>query len=172
MTLKGEKVSIRPITRDDTDMVLSWRNSDLVKQFFIYRKDITREEHLSWFENKIEKGAVVQFIIEAEEGPVGSVYIQNINKTHRNGEYGIFIGEPNALGKGYGTDAGRLILKYAFETLNLHKVYLRVIDNNIRAIKSYEKLGFSVDGVLKDDVCIDGEFRDIVIMSVLKGQEK
>ncbi len=169
MIIKGKQVSLRPITKEDTDMVLSWRNSEQVKQYFIYRKDITVEEHLSWLANKVETGKVAQFIIETENGPVGSVYLQSIDQTHKNAEYGIFIGADGCVGKGYGTEAGRLILEYAFDVLKLHKVYLRVIDNNLRAIKSYEHMGFSVEGVLKDEIFVDGAYYDIVRMSILEG---
>jgi len=170
MNLSTDKIYIRPILKEDTDMVLGWRNSELVKQYFIYREDITVDEHINWLETKVKTGKVCQFVICVKETdkPIGSVYLQNIDMFHKNAEYGIFIGEVDSLGKGYGSDAAKLALDYAFDVLKLHKVYLRVLNNNDRAIKSYEKVGFKIEGVLKDEVFVDGAYCDVVRMAVVK----
>jgi RimJ/RimL family protein N-acetyltransferase len=110
MELKTERIYLRPIEEGDTEMVLRWRNSPDVKKYFIYREDITPEEHGRWLEEKVKTGKVAQFIIYLREGniPVGSVYMQSIDHKHKNAEYGIFIGEAAARGHGCGTDAARL----------------------------------------------------------------
>lgn len=169
MELKTDRIYLRPITEADTEMVLRWRNSDLVRQRFLYRKEITPADHMVWLKTKVYTGQVAQFIIYITETnkPIGSVYIQNINHTHKNAEYGIFIGEPDALGQGYGTDAARLAIRYAFEELELHKLYLRVIADNHQAIRSYQRAGFTVECVLNDEVYIEGEFCDIVRMAII-----
>ena len=103
----------------------------------------------------------------ATDRPVGSVYIRDIDKTHQKAEYGIFIGEPQARGKGYGTAAAQLMIKYCFEELQLHRLFLRVYAENIQAIRSYEKAGFVKEAHLREDVCIDGKYHDIVLMGIL-----
>lgn len=170
MDLSTDKIYLRHITLEDTEMVLRWRNSDLVKQYFIYREDITADEHINWMQTKVKTGKVCQFIIYLKESnmPIGSVYLQSIDDVHKNAEYGIFIGDVDALGKGYGSDAANLALEYAFDVLKLHKVYLRVLNNNDRAIKSYEKVGFKVEGILKEEIFIDGDYIDVVRMAVVK----
>lgn len=170
MKLKTENIYLRPITEDDTEMVLRWRNSEAVKKYFIYRKDITPEEHQSWLDTKVKTGKVAQFIIHLCENdmPIGSVYMQSIDPVHKNAEYGIFIGEGAALGRGCGTDAAKLAIRYAFEELGLHKLYLRVISDNERAVRSYEKAGFVIEGVLKDDIYVDGRFCDVTRMAVIR----
>lgn len=173
MDLSTDKIYLRPITLEDTEMVLRWRNSDAVKQYFIYREDITVADHLSWMETKVKTGKVCQFIIYFKETdmPIGSVYLQSIDHVHKNAEYGIFIGETDALGKGCGKDAAKLAIEYAFEVLDLHKVYLRVLDNNKRAIRSYENAGFEVEGVMRDEVFVGGKFYDVVRMAVLRKEK-
>ena len=173
MVLTGAKVYLRPIMIEDTDIVLRWRNSDAVKRYFIFREDITYEAHLNWLRTKVDVGKVVQFIItELEtERPIGSVYLQNINPVLKNAEYGIFIGEQDALGKGYGTEAAQLILRYGFDALGLHKIYLRVLSDNERAIASYRHAGFVVEGLLKDEIFVDGKFCDITRMALIGGKE-
>ena len=174
MVVSGKKVYLRPICEADTDMVLGWRNSDAVKKYFIFRGEITREQHLSWLHDKVEKGIVAQFIICTAETdtPVGSVYLQNIDPVHKNAEFGIFIGEACALGKGYGTEAASLIVAHGFDALGLHKIYLRVLTDNERAIASYIHAGFAVEGVMKDEIFVDGAFRDVTRMALLKEEDR
>ncbi len=168
----AEAITLRMMTVDDTDDVIRWRNSEAVSSHFIYRKPLTREDHLNWIKNGVETGKVVQFIIVETETQksLGSVYMRDIDHTHQKAEFGIFIGEDIARGKGYGTIATSLILKYAFEELNLNKVMLRVFADNLSAIACYKKAGFVEEGCFREDVWIDGKPHDIVFMGILKSE--
>lgn len=170
-TYKDENAGIylRLMTCEDTDLIVSWRNSDAVRKNFIYQELFTREGHENWIRTQVETGRVVQTIIcdMNTDKPLGSVYIRDIDECHRKAEYGIFIGEADARGRGVGTAAAKLMLRYCFEEVGLHRVYLRVFAENAQAIGSYEKAGFVKEGLLKDDVCIDGVYRDIVWMAVV-----
>lgn len=162
-------IYLRLMTYADTDLIVNWRNSDGVRKNFIYQALFTREGHENWIRTMIDTGKVVQMIICEEETnrPVGSVYLRDIDMTHRKAEYGIFIGEEDARGKGYGSSAARLMIQYAFEEMNLHRLFLRVYAENIQAIRSYEKAGFVKEAHLRDDVCIQGKYHDIVLMGIL-----
>lgn len=162
-------IYIRKMTYDDTDLIVSWRNKDSVRKNFIYQALFTRESHENWIKTMIETGKADQFIICLKENdkPIGSVYIRDIDKVHNKAEYGIFIGEDDARGKGYGSEAAKLMLSYCFEELKLHKVFLRVYADNLGAIGSYENAGFEREAYLKDEVCIDGVYRDMVFMAKL-----
>ena len=162
-------IYLRLMTGQDTDNIVNWRNSDGVRKNFIYQALFTRESHENWIRTMVETGKVVQMII-CEVGtnrPVGSVYLRDIDETHQKAEYGIFIGEPDARGRGYGSAAAGLMIQYAFEELNLHRLFLRVYAENTQAIRSYEKAGFVKEAHLRDDVCIDGKYHDIVLMGIL-----
>lgn len=167
-------VYLRPMTYDDTDLIVAWRNSDAVRKNFIYQALFTRESHENWIRTMVETGKVVQMIIcdSASDKPLGSVYIRDIDRHHNKAEYGIFIGEQDARGRGVGTAAAKLMLRYCFEEEKLHRVYLRAFAENVQAIRSYEKAGFWREGLLCDDVCIDGEYRDIVWMAALNPETK
>ena len=162
-------IYLRLMTYADTDLIVNWRNSDGVRENFIYQALFTREGHENWIRTMIDTGKVVQMIICEEETnrPVGSVYLRDIDMTHRKAEYGIFIGEEDARGKGYGSSAARLMIQYAFEEMDLHRLFLRVYAENIQAIRSYEKAGFVKEAHLRDDVCIQGKYHDIVLMGIL-----
>lgn len=131
-----------------------WKN-------FIYQKPFTREGHETWLKEQVEPGHVVQFIIcvadtdaerdmdcraDAKDGSreIGSVYLRDIDRKKGEAEFGIFIGERDALGKGYGTQAAKLMLDYGFDKIRLQKIFLRLLEDNPRALKSYEKTGFQL----------------------------
>jgi RimJ/RimL family protein N-acetyltransferase len=87
---------------------------------------------------------------------------------HGNGWVGIALGDRADWGKGYGTDAMRVLLRFAFTEINLHRVSLNVFGYNARAIRSYEKAGFVVEGRARQRLRRDGQWWDMVYMGILK----
>lgn len=165
-------VSIRPITPNDTDKIIAWRNNPRVRRNFIDQNLLTKEIHTRWLETVVNTGKAEQFIIEADGTGVGSVFLRDIDNAHKKAEFGIFIGEDGYAGKGVGTEAARKILEYAFDSIGLNKVFLRVLADNAAAIRSYEKCGFVREGCFREDVIAGGQFRDVVFMSMLKSDFK
>lgn len=163
-------IFLRPMTEFDTDNIILWRNREDVRENFIYREPFTREGHENWVKTMIDTGRAVQMMIcdLCSEQPMGSVYIRDVDRVHNKAEYGIFIGVPEARGKGIGTAAARLMLRYCFGEEGLHRIYLRALADNGRAVRSYEKAGFVKEGCLKDDVCIDGKYYDIIWMAAVR----
>lgn len=174
LRIQGEKIYLRLMTIEDTDRIVKWRNNPRVRDHFIYRKPFTRQGHLAWVESKVKTGEVIQFIICEKETdrPVGSVYFRDINKEHHNAEYGIFIGEDNAVGLGIGSEVCRLACQYGFTEEKWHKIRLRVFPDNEAAIRSYEKTGFEREAFLKDEVYIDGVYRDVILMGLMNPEER
>jgi len=101
---------------------------------------------------------------------IGFVDLMDINWNHGDCWVGIGIGDNNFWAKGYGTDAMHVILNYAFSELNLHRVTLGVFSYNKRAIRSYEKAGFIVEGVERSVVLRDGSRSDVIIMGILQDE--
>lgn len=173
MILEGNTIYLRLMEQEDTDLIVKWRNEDFVRKNFIYQKPFTKEGHLHWMETMIKTGKVVQFIIcTKEKRPIGSVYLRDIDMVHRKAEYGIFIGEKDVLSKGCGTEAAKLMIRYAFDILKLHKLMLRVFAGNERARKSYINAGFIQEAYLKDDVYLDGGYRDVILMAVINPEKE
>jgi UDP-4-amino-4,6-dideoxy-N-acetyl-beta-L-altrosamine N-acetyltransferase len=164
------QIYLRPITEADTDNIIGWRNSERVRRNFIYQEDFTRQGHQNWLKTKVATGEAIQFILceTQDDRPVGSVYFRDIDEKNRKAEYGIFIGEADAAGKGYGTLAAKGAVAYARDVLKLHKLLLRVFADNTAAIRSYEKAGFIREAHLKDEIRQeDGTYRDLLLMAVL-----
>ncbi len=174
MVYRDEQAGIylRPIESSDTDLIICWRNSEGVRKHFIYQEPFTRQGHEKWLAEMVDTGKAVQMMIVdiATEQPLGSVYIRDIDRKHQKAEYGIFIGEENARGRGIGTATARLMLQHCFTVEKLHRVFLRAFATNERAIKSYEKAGFVREACLHDDVYVNGRYCDIVLMAKLADQ--
>ena len=82
----------------------------------------------------------------------------------------MLIGEKRYLDKGYAKEATLTLLRYAFDTLNLHRIYLQVLSDNVAAIRLYEKCACKKEGILRKSLFLNGIRRDITIMAVLKGE--
>lgn len=179
--MSREKVYLRPITAADTEKIVFWRNKDFVRGNFIYQKLFTEEGHRTWLREQVEPGHVAQFIIcvaqkeGSQESPadescapweIGSVYLRDIDREKKTAEYGVFIGEEEALGKGYGVRAARLMLAYGFENLRLEKIFLRVLEDNAGARKSYAKAGFQLIKDKKKSVQLEQGVRNVLFMEV------
>jgi RimJ/RimL family protein N-acetyltransferase len=138
-------VHLRPMTPSDTPKIVAWRNKDFVQKNFIYQEPFTEEGHLAWIKNQVEPGHVVQFVICLDDGrEIGSVYFRDIDKEKKTAEYGIFIGEEDAIGCGLGTQTAKLALTYAFGTMGMDRIFLRFLSENTGARISYERAGFQL----------------------------
>jgi RimJ/RimL family protein N-acetyltransferase len=99
---------------------------------------------------------------------IGFVGLGGIQWNNGDAFVGISLGERQDWGKGYGTDAMRVLLRYAFDELNLHRVSLDVFEYNPRAIRSYEKAGFTVEGRCRQYLHREGKRWDLIFMGILR----
>ena len=104
---------------------------------------MAQRAHLNWLHNRVETGEVAQFVIYDGETAVGSVYLRDIDRSNQKCEYGIFIGDEDCRGKGIGTAAAKLALAYAFEQLQMNRVYLRVFADNLGAMTAWARTSYS-----------------------------
>ena len=173
--LETEKTGLRPVSvTDANEEYLRWMNDAEVTRGLETGIFPTTRESLISFVEKISgsKDNVFLAIVEKSSGKhIGNIKLGNINWVHRHGELGILIGDKSTWGKGYGSDACRLIVDYAFTKLNLHKVWLAVFSNNPSAIKVYQRLNFVEEGRLKEHVFSEGKFEDKILMSVFNPKQ-
>lgn len=102
---------------------------------------------------------------------IGGCGINHVDWKNSRAEVGIFLGKP-FWNKVYGTDAMRVLVNFIFNEMNLNKISLNVYSFNERAIRSYEKVGFKVEGVLKQHIYREGHYHDEIIMAILKSEWK
>jgi len=171
--IEGTKVRIRAIEKTDIDEIMKWVNDREVMDNLIMRYPVSRYQEEKWIEKALDdpnpRNKV--FAIETKDGVyLGGIGLHRIDWENSNTEVGIVIGNKEYWNKGYGTDAMFTILDFAFNQMNLHRVYLRVFEYNQRGVRSYQKCGFKKQGVLREDRYIRGEYRDTVMMGILRDE--
>lgn len=171
----GHGIRLRAIEREDLPRFVTWLNDPEVRQGLnlVYPLSLAQEER--WFEQMLQRPPAEQVLgIEVEVGGVwtliGTCGLHNVDWINHQAELGIFIGDKAFWNRGYGRRAVSLLLRHAFNTLNLNRVYLRVYETNPRAIHAYEHVGFVHEGRLRQARFQNGRYVDELIMSVLRSE--
>ncbi len=165
--LRGSKVVLRPLASGDLRRCVKWFSDPQVTQFLGRNTPVTLAEEERWFRDYLRRGDEQIFAIEVDGRHVGNLGLHKVDRVHRKADLGIVIGEPTYWSRGYGTDALQAALAYGFDLLGLNKVSLDVLEDNVRAQRSYDKCGFVREGLHREDVFKDGRFLNVVRMSIL-----
>lgn len=171
----GNRVRLRAPEREDIPHFVAWLNDPEVTAGLSLFLPMSLVEEERWFDNMLKSPPSEHpLVIEIKEGeawvPVGNCGFHQIDWRNRSGELGIFIGEKSFWNQGYGTDVMRMLLRHGFNTLNLNRVFLRVYENNARAVRSYEKAGFVHEGCMRQAEYKDGGYIGVLFMSVLRSE--
>ena len=163
-------MDLRKLSKKDADFMLEWmRDPELIKNFRSNFEDSTNDTVISFIENSINDENNLHYaIVNNYDEYLGTISLKSINKTDKNAEYAIAL-RKIAIGKGVAKDATKAILDIAFDRLNLRKVYLNVLEENIRAIRFYEKFGFRYEGEFRDHIYIHGEFKTLKWYAIFCG---
>ncbi len=169
----GEKLRLRAIERADLPLFVQWLNDPQVRLYLNVDLPLSLASEEQWFEKVLQLPAEEQpLAIEVQERdlwkPIGNTSFQHINWRARSAEIGLFIGEKAYWNKGLGTQDMLLMVRHGFETLNFHRIHLQVFADNQRAIRCYEKVGFVLEGRLRQAAYRHGGYQDILIMSMLR----
>ncbi len=165
----GQKIRLRRVEREDIPTFVRWFNDPEVREFLMMYLPMSTAEEEKWFERQLEDRNSDVFAIETADGVlIGNIGLHDINWRDRRAELGIAIGEKAYWGKGYGSDAIRTLLRFAFQEMNLHRVSLRVREDNARAIRAYEKCGFQLEGRMREAMFGHGRYFDELHMAVLR----
>jgi len=173
--IKGENIMLRALEMADIDDgYLFWVNDLEVNQFLEVGRFPTSREQLAKIVTMTKEGppSTIMFaVVERNSGRyIGNVKLGPIDWINRNAEYGRLIGEKMAHGKGYGSELTRLLLRYAFNSLGLHKVTAGVVQGNLAAMKSNQNAGLEIEGTIKDGTFLGGRFKDVLRMGITKTQ--
>ncbi len=167
--LKDERVRLRAIEREDISHFLRWLNDPEVTRYLTIFMPLSRGEEERWFEQQLQDRNRKVLAIETEDGEtIGNIALEEIDWKNRKATLGIVIGEKGRWGQGYGTEAIRTLLRFAFEELNLNRVSLAVFDFNERARRCYRRCGFQEEGVLRQAHYTEGRYHDVILMAILR----
>jgi RimJ/RimL family protein N-acetyltransferase len=171
----GERIRFRRPERTDLELFVEWVNDPEVTENLSLYLPMAFWEEEAWFDALSKRPPTERpLVIETRESEgwraIGNCGYHQVDTITRSGEVGIMIGDKSVWNQGYGTEAMRLLVKHGFETLNLNRVQLLVYDNNIWAIRTYEKVGFVHEGRQRQAMYKNGMYKDILMMSILRSE--
>lgn len=170
--LEGSLVRLRAREKTDLDRVHRWINDREVTQYLLARYPLSRAAEEKWLEENADSSfQSVRLAIETKDGVhIGNIDLGPIDAEDRRGALGIMIGEKEYWGRGLGSDAIRTLLRFAFDEMNLNRVWLTAHEFNERAVACYRKCGFREEGRLRQDRYFRGRYWDTLIMGVLRDE--
>lgn len=169
--IRGDSIYLTELDRGNLETIRGWLNDpDVHRHLFVGHVPITREEEERFYDMQGPAAGEYNFEIHvaADGRYIGNVGLKGVDLIHRHGEIGIVIGDRASWGKGYGADAIRACLRFAFLTLGLHCVSIRTHEKHSRALELYRRLGFVETGRERESVYRDGRFSDHVVFDMLE----
>jgi RimJ/RimL family protein N-acetyltransferase len=172
--IRGERVFLRAGERSDIANFVRWLNDGETVSYLSMRAPMSVAMEEKWFDDMLArqgKDAYHFVICMLEDGrPIGTMGLFGIDYVNGHAGIGISIGEKALWGQGLGTDAMNAILDFGFGMLRLERLWLEVYDFNKRARRSYDKCGFTLEGVERRAIFKHGRYVDVELMSILRGE--
>ncbi|HTK09365.1 MAG TPA: GNAT family protein [Ktedonobacteraceae bacterium] len=166
----GERLYLRPLEpAQDNHLYSTWLNNEDIRRWFsVYpTSDARGKERL---ENLYKDFRHILFgvVLKSDNTLIGLVGLKDINVLNQSAEFYVIIGDPAAWGKGYGTEATKLMVRYGFMELNLNRIQTQDMDENIGGQRADEKAGFKYEGTLREVIPRFGKFHDVRVYSLLR----
>jgi RimJ/RimL family protein N-acetyltransferase len=170
--LYDARLALSPIEDSDVPALQRWVNDQGVLHFLGFYNGISEAQETQWLDHMRKSTTDVVYAIRLHEDGrhIGTTGLHGISARERHAEFGILLGERDCWSQGYGTEAARLILDHGFNRLNLHRIFLRVIDYNARGQASYAKLGFVEEGRLRQHHWREDGWHDMLYMGLLRDE--
>ena len=168
--LMGEKIYLRLMEEKDISSKVRWINDPEVRKTLVLDYPISEVGTKQWLHSIASDKTRKDFIVCLSENDlsIGFGGFVNIDYKNRKAETYMTVGQKEYWGKGYAGDIKKTLLEYAFEEMGLNRVYSCVWAENEKMISLNHKFGFESEGVLREDVFVHGEYRDIIFMALLK----
>ena len=170
--IRGERLYLRAVERDDLQRCHDWMNDESLRATLAQRYPMSLAQEADWIERTTrgQDPSHRTFAICLFEGDrhIGNCGLEAIERDNGVATFGILIGEADARGRGLGEEATRLVCRFAFEEMNLHKIRLDVYASNPGAVKTYERVGFQREGLLREEAFRGGRYIDVIRMGLLR----
>jgi RimJ/RimL family protein N-acetyltransferase len=175
LVLKSERIGFVTLIREDIPTMTVWFQNLEYGAYLrgAVSRPMTLEAETKWFEEHaaLSQSSLTFGILELETNRlIGTCSLMDINPVNGSATLGIVIGETDCLGKGYGTEAVKLLVEYGMFFLNLHNIQLQVYGFNARAIRAYEKAGFRLIGRRRAACVLGGERYDEISMDIIRDE--
>jgi RimJ/RimL family protein N-acetyltransferase len=171
MRIVGDKILLRDAEREDMVNRVRWFNDPGVNKTLLLEEELESEKTLEWFEKTKKDETRRDFVVESKDGePIGFTGLVSINTVHGTAECYCVIGQKEYWGKGIGTEVHLRLIDWGFRSLGLHKIWADIRADNIAIIKVIEKLGFKVEGRLREEKNIGGQRVDVVRIGLLRDE--
>ena len=174
--LVGDRIYLSPkgVSEEEAEKFTEWMNDFQVSDYTGRSSQITTlVNEKEWLEDSAKNSSKDRSfaIVELNTNKlIGVISLENFYWVTRNAELGIFIGDPDYRGNGYGTEAIKLLLEFGFKYLNLHSIRLSLLDVNERAHKCYLKCGFKDTGITRDAIFLNGKYHNKLHMDILENE--
>jgi len=165
--IHGPRVTLRPLTDGDQPLLAGWQGDGAIQQSFSARV-LSRLTDGTAGDDQESLPRRDFIICDEDDQGIGLLCLHNIDTAISQAEIAKLIGAPHARGKGYAKEATGLVLAYAFDELDLGRVYLRTAGFNLHNIKLNEKIGFHFEGILRGSDILGDRRVDVVLMSILR----
>jgi RimJ/RimL family protein N-acetyltransferase len=169
--IAGEHVILRAFEREDAERCYRWMNDPDIVRTLKSRYPIAFQNEVEWLDRAMHPGSAErQYAIERKDdrSHIGNASIHDIDWVSRTAWFGLFIGEPSAWNRGFGSDAIQTLVRFAFEEMNLLKLRINIFNYNERAKHVLATHGFVQEAILRRDFYREGTYHDIVILSVFR----
>jgi RimJ/RimL family protein N-acetyltransferase len=170
--LRGEKVYLARPQMDDAPVISTWdKNLGYLRDMMMaVAYPFTLDDIQGWIQSRSanEPGFCVR-LLDTDQ-LIGYCTYKDVRWASRHAKFAVGIGEPGMRGHGYGTDATRVLLRYGFMEMGLNCIALEVFSFNAAGVRAYEKVGFKLDGTMRDFLFRDGKFHDMHLMSMTRAE--
>jgi RimJ/RimL family protein N-acetyltransferase len=167
-------ITLREISREDIPAINKWRQDPVVSDGIgAPRRFIGLDVDLRWYDDYLaRRGSEVRCAVcLADSGEmVGMVSLTRIDHVHRHAEYNAMVGERASQNRGIGTAATQAMVRHGFFDLNLNRIYVSILRDNVSSIRMCANAGFKEEGTIREGAYKNGQYRDLVLMSVLRSE--
>ena len=165
--MEGGHVRLAALDHRHLDQTRAWANEPEIMRLMDRTKPVSTDEHEQWFASLAGRDDCAYFAIETVDSGihVGNVWLFAIDRRHRKAELRVVIGEAGDRGKGFGAEAIDRLCRHAFDQLDLHRIYAYVLAINPMARRAFERAGFALEGVLRDDRWAGEHFVDAHLLA-------
>ncbi|MCI0498742.1 MAG: GNAT family N-acetyltransferase [Planctomycetales bacterium] len=168
-TIVGDHVRLRPLTEADMVLKVTWYNDAAVRKTLVVDEHFEQEKTMAWFRTLADNDARADFLVESLDGvPIGVTGLIDIDRKNKTAQCYCVIGEKAYWGQGLGTEIHSILFQWGFETLGIEKIWAHIRTNNPAIFRVVEKLGFQIEGTLRQDKIVDGQRIDLYHIGLLR----